>query len=118
MLPALLGAMALVVVAVALATASSTKKPTLTLRDQTPVVVGGSGFAARERVRVKVQVSAGRFAKSVTAGRRGRFTARFAGVTATCGPVHVSAVGQGGSRAGLVLRGREIPPPCGIDPQP
>jgi hypothetical protein len=90
------------------------RKPSLSLAAETPLVVAGRGFKARERVTVVASVMQGEFRKRVSAGARGRFTARFHSADASCGPMYVRAVGGQGSRA--FLRRPGIPPPCGADP--
>jgi hypothetical protein len=90
--------------------------PRVGLVDERPVVVRGAGFKARERVAVQVVAFGGPLLRRrVTAGRRGAFTVRFAGRTLqACRGYTVRAAGNRGSRAFV----REVPAPCGIDPQP
>lgn len=95
---------------------SSVARPTLTLVAEAPVVLAGRGFVPGESVAVKVYGIGGPLSKSVTAGRRGRFTVRFLPADANCGPLRASAVGTKGSRASL--RRHTIPPPCGVPIQP
>ena len=102
--------------AVAAQTSTPTGKPVLSLRSEAPLVVGGHGFRAGERVAVVVSAAGSAFRKSATAGRKGRFSIRFSGVDASCGPLYVQARGDDGSRAGL--RRRSIAAPCGADPGP
>ncbi|HEV2901755.1 MAG TPA: hypothetical protein VGW30_00690 [Gaiellaceae bacterium] len=94
---------------------SSARKPKLAVASGAPLVVVGQGFRSAERVAVTVSVGGSSVSRALTASGRGRFTARFPTGFA-CGPISVAAVGRQGSRA--VLRSREIPPPCGIDPAP
>ena len=91
-------------------------RPALTLVADTPVVLAGRGFVPGENVSVKAYGSGGRFSKSVTAGTRGKFVARFLRSNAACTPLSASAIGTKGSRASF--RRQAIPGPCGIDPQP
>lgn len=91
-------------------------KPRVSLVDDAPLVVAGRGFRARERVRVVASAARGHYRKMVSVSRQGRFTVRFASVEASCGPLHIRAVGTEGSRA--TWRRPGIPPPCGADPAP
>jgi hypothetical protein len=95
---------------------ASASKPRVSLVDETPLVVAGRGFKARERVRVVASTARGRYRKTVSVSRQGRFSVRFASVEASCGLLFVSAVGDEGSRA--TWRRQGIPPPCGADPAP
>ena len=94
------------------------RKPKIELVDDAPLVVYGSGFAARERVTVKVMVGGDTYAKRLRATLAGTFTARIVDApVANCEPLSIVAVGAAGSRATLT-RKFQIPPPCGISPQP
>jgi hypothetical protein len=78
---------------------AATIQPRLRLLDADPVAFRGTGFKAHERVRVVVYAGT-RAAKRVTAGARGRFVVRFAGVDPNaCAGFGASAVGSEGSRA-------------------
>ena len=76
-------------------------KPALKLAKPVPLTVQGMRFRPGERVRVTVRdVPNGR--RKVTAGPRGGFVVRFAGVVYDrCDGLFVSAVGSQGSRATL-----------------
>jgi len=87
-------------------------KARLRLLDPAPVTVRGTGFAAGERVSVSVRGLGGLTRKSVTAGRRGGWTATFRNrAYDRCGGLIVVAVGNRGSRAGLRLPPGLCPPP-------
>jgi hypothetical protein len=92
------------------------RRPALAVADQSPLVVTGRGFGRFERVTVRATVHGATYTRRVRAGRRGRFTARFGGVSAECHPFGVTAGGARGSRASM--RRIAIPPPCGIVIQP
>jgi len=83
---------------------------------ESPVVVAGRGFARGERVTVRAAVEARRYVRVVRANAQGRFAARFETVNAECLPFQVSAVGRSGRTA--AHRRIQIPPPCGVVPQP
>ena len=72
-----------------------------------PITVQGSGFRAAERVKVVVR-SPAVYRKTVTATRRGRFTASFRRGS-KCASIHVVATGNRGSRATTY-----VPPSCQI----
>jgi hypothetical protein len=99
-----------------LRSSESASKPVLSVTSGSPLEVAGRGFEAGERVTVVASVSQGQFRKTLSANRRGRFTARFSAPFTGCRPAYVVAVGREGSRASLRIRG--VPPPCGIDPAP
>ena len=82
-----------------LASARATTRPTLRLVDASPVAFRGTGFKAHERVRVSVYAGT-RATRRTTAGLRGRFTVRFAGLDPNaCAGFSAVAVGNEGSRA-------------------
>ncbi|MGI9110844.1 MAG: hypothetical protein ACR2GT_01365 [Gaiellaceae bacterium] len=92
-------------------------KPALVLADRSPLTVAGRGFESGERIVVKVAGDGMERRRTIVADRLGRFTARWAGaVLPECRPYTVSATGARGSRA--MLRRVQIPPACGIAPQP
>jgi hypothetical protein len=78
---------------------TATIQPRLRLLDSDPVGFRGTGFKAHERVRIVVYAGA-RAAKRTTAGVRGAFVVRFAGLDPNaCAGLAASAVGSMGSRA-------------------
>jgi hypothetical protein len=84
---------------VTFASARTTIRPTLRLMDASPVAFRGVGFKAHERVRVSVYAGE-RATKRLTAGARGGFVARFAGLDPNaCAGFSAVAVGNEGSRA-------------------
>jgi hypothetical protein len=91
-------------------------KASLRITDDQPVTVAGAGFRPQERVTVRYSPSGEQAAvKTVRASRVGRFTVVFLGqAVPECAAFKVTAVGNAGSRARMI----EIPPPCGISPQP
>lgn len=92
-------------------------RPALVLADRSPLTIAGHGFESGERIAVKVAGNGTERRKTVVADRLGRFTARWAGaVLPECRPYTASATGARGSRA--MLRRVQIPPACGIAPQP
>jgi hypothetical protein len=82
--------------------------PTIEVTRIIPITVIGSGFKAGERVRVVVR-SPAVHRKTVTASRRGRFTARFRSGAGKCASIRAIATGNKGSRATAF-----VPPSCGI----
>ena len=95
-------------------------RPTLSMVGSGPVVVTGIRFLPRERVTLRLWTGQQRLSRAVVASPAGKLVARFAGeITAPqCVGfvVSVQAIGARGSRA--VARRYEIPPPCGVAPQP
>ena len=95
-------------------------RPTLSMFGSSPVVVTGIRFLPRERVTLRLWTGQQRLSRAVVATRAGKLVVRFAGEIAAprCGGfvVSVQAIGARGSRA--VARRYEIPPPCGVAPQP
>ncbi|MBA3243637.1 MAG: hypothetical protein H0T61_00470 [Actinobacteria bacterium] len=92
-------------------------KPALVLADRSPLTIAGRGFESGERIVVKVVGTGMERRRTIVADRLGRFTTRWAGaVLPECSPYTVSATGARGSRA--MLRRVQIPPACGIAPQP
>jgi hypothetical protein len=73
-----------------------------------PITVKGAGFKVGERVKVVVRNTAVH-RKTVTASRRGRFTAIFRTAAGKCTAIHVLATGNKGSRATAY-----VPPSCRI----
>jgi hypothetical protein len=82
--------------------------PTIDVTRIIPITVIGSGFKPGERVRIVVR-SPGVRRKTVTASRRGRFTAIFRGGAGKCAAIRAIATGNKGSRATAY-----VPPSCGI----
>ena len=82
--------------------------PTIDVTRLIPLTVIGSGFKAGERVRVVVRTPVVH-RKTVTAGRRGRFTAIFRTGAGKCASIHAIATGNKGSRATAY-----VPPSCGV----
>jgi hypothetical protein len=111
------------VAAVAVATAGAARdaetkrRPAVVMTSEYPVVVAGRGFVGRERITLRVVTGSGAYAKALRATVAGTFRATFADADAQCYPYTVTAVGRAGSRA-VQTRRFNIPPPCGIDPQP
>jgi len=99
----LLAGLAAALLAATGAFAGVAPKPRLALVRSQPLTVRGHGFHAHERVRVVLrQASRARVVHRVRAGRRGRFTTTFGGVTlGRCGGFSVTATGRAGSRATL-----------------
>lgn len=94
-----------------------TRKAALALVSKTPITVAGRSFASRERVTVRVSLDGRTIARAVVATAAGRFAVRFPKTSADeCTRVVATAVGSAGSRA--ATRKIEIPPACGIAPQP
>jgi hypothetical protein len=81
--------------------------PTINVIRVIPITVTGTGFKAGERVKVVVR-SPAVYRKTVTATRRGRFTAAFRRGS-KCASIHVLATGNKGSRATAY-----VPPSCQI----
>ena len=74
-----------------------------------PLVVHGAGFHPGEHVLVRVSAGRQSWRKTVLAGARGGFWARFrSGIEDSCSSVTIVATGDRGSRA---VR-RTPPPPC------
>ena len=94
------------------------RKPVVVLVSDGPVALRGRGFAARERLTVRVSVANRVYTMRVRATALGTFTARFTEAAANeCEPLAVSVTGTAGSRAALT-RKIQIPPACGVAPQP
>jgi hypothetical protein len=110
-------AAAAVATTTALAASEAKRRPHVAVTKQDPVVVAGRYFAARERISVRLTVNGLPYAKRLRATRAGTFRATFAEADAQCQPFTVSARGATGSRA-TQTRTFNIPPPCGIAPQP
>jgi uncharacterized protein (DUF58 family) len=82
--------------------------PTISVTRMVPITVAGTGFKAGERVKVVVRIPAV-YRKTVTASRRGRFTATFRIASGKCIAVRALATGNEGSRATAY-----VPPSCRI----
>jgi hypothetical protein len=82
--------------------------PTIDVTRIIPITVKGSGFKAGERVTVVVR-SPAVHRKTVTASRRGIFTAIFRSAASKCASIRAIATGNKGSRARAY-----VPPSCGI----
>ena len=100
-------------------------KPTLALSSSGPLTVKGFGFAPRERVTVRLTFGSDTFSRAPRANPRGRFAVQFPVqladlVLLECSrTVIVVATGnRSGRRAQFRIRSIQIPPPCGIAPQP
>lgn len=94
------------------------REPAIMLLSETPVALRGSGFKPRERVALRVVVANRTFTKSVRSTPAGTFTARFTQAERTeCDPLSAIATGGSGSRA-MLARKIDIPPACGMSPQP
>src|SRR3954454_17044806 len=105
-------AVAAVLTAVVTLPATAAPRPRLALVDDQPVAVVGSGFGAGERVTVRVApLGAEAFAKTVTAGQRGRFTATFRRGLSGCAGYTITARGSAGSHG--TLRNLIAAPGCG-----
>ena len=82
--------------------------PTINVTRVVPVTVTGAGFKVAERVKVVVR-SPAIHRKTVTAGRRGRFTVTFRSAAGKCASIHALATGNKGSRATAY-----VPPSCQV----
>jgi hypothetical protein len=96
--------------------ADAERRPALAVVSDNPLTVAGRGYRRFERVTVRTSVHGSTYTRRIRAGRLGRFTVRFARVSAECHPFAAAAVGAGGSRASA--RRIAIPPPCGMVIQP
>lgn len=101
----------------AVAATDAKRHPFVAVANEAPVVVTGRGFVARERIRLRLAIGSRVFAKGVRATAAGTFRAAFAETDAQCQPYSITAVGGFGSRATQTRR-FNIPPPCGVEPQP
>ena len=102
---------AAVVLAATFASARAATRPALRLVDTSPVAFRGTGFKAHERVRVSVYAGT-RATRRTTAGLRGGFTVRFAGLNpSACAGFSAVAVGNKGSRASFKRPPGECPQP-------
>jgi hypothetical protein len=93
------------------------RQPSVAVTREQPVIVAGRAFLARERIALRVVIGSRAFSRSLRATATGTFRATFAAADATCHPYAVTARGAAGSRASQTRR-FNIPPPCGMDPQP
>lgn len=91
----------LVAAVVASAAAAQTQRtPRIWLVTVKPVTVAGTQFTSGERVRVTAALGEASFAKTVTASRLGRFTARWTrSVSDSCYGIVIRATGSQGSKA-------------------
>jgi hypothetical protein len=95
----LVAAVVLAATVATFASARAATRPALRLVDTSPVAFRGTGFEAHERVRISVYAGT-RATRRVTAGLRGAFTVRFAGLDpSACAGFSALAVGNEGSRA-------------------
>jgi hypothetical protein len=100
-------AVALLAALIAMPVGAATRsKASVTVTRVVPVTVKGAGFVAGERVKVVVRIPLA-YRKTVTAGRRGRFTAIFRVAAGKCVTIRVAATGNRGSRASTT-----VPPSC------
>ena len=118
----LLVTMAAAALTVANAPAATAAKirPTLTITGTGPVTVTGVRFLPRERVTVRLSVAGQGLSRGAIASPAGRVVVRFAVdmPTPECGGLVVSARATGARGSTAFVRRFEIPPPCGIAPQP
>jgi hypothetical protein len=112
-----LSAGALAAGALAAPQSESTRRPVVTMTREAPIVVAGRGFVAGERIALRAVVGRRVYSRSLRATSAGAFRATFAAADAKCRPYTVTAVGRSGTRASETRR-FNIPPPCGMDPQP
>jgi hypothetical protein len=91
-------------IAIQVTAAGARRHPSVTVARVIPVIVQGAGFASAERVKVVVRLPK-LYRKTVTATRRGRFTATFRVAAGKCNTIRVSAIGNRGSRASAVSPG-------------
>ena len=103
--------------AVAAPDAETKRRPAVAMTSESPVVVAGRGFVGRERISLRVVIGNRAYSRALRATVAGTFRATFAEADAQCHPYTVTAVGRAGTRATQTRR-FNIPPPCGIDPQP
>ena len=90
---------------------AATVQPRLRLIDTDPVAFRGIGFKAHEQVRVVVYAGE-RATERATAGLRGGFVVRFAGLDpSACAGFSASAVGNKGSRASFKRAPGQCPAP-------
>lgn len=73
-----------------------------------PITITGAGFKVGERVKIVVRTST-IYRETVTASRRGHFTAIFRRATSKCLSMRVLATGNKGSRATAY-----VPPSCQV----
>lgn len=109
--------LAVAVAGSAAAATDAKRHPFVAVANEAPVVITGRGFAARERIRLRLAIGSRVFAKGVRATAAGTFRAAFSETDAQCQPYSITAVGGFGSRATQTRR-FNIPPPCGVEPQP
>jgi hypothetical protein len=94
--------------------AASYADPVVVPVDRAPLTIRGHGFQPREHVLVRAIVRGGpRRSKTLVAGPRGGFTARFLSLEISkCGAYSIRATGSRGSKAVFTAP----PPPCGPAP--
>lgn len=94
--------------------AASYARPVVVPVDRAPLTIRGLGFQPGEHVLVRAIVRGGpRRSKTLVAGTRGGFTARFRSLEVSkCGSYSIRATGSHGSRAAFTAP----PPPCGPAP--
>ena len=113
---------AVVLLSGAVATASSSpaaeasNRPALAVTDPSPVTVRGKNFRARERVTLRATINGRSYVRQIRATAGGAFLARFTAHWDECFPLNLSAAGASGSKA--TFRKINIPPACGVAPQP
>jgi hypothetical protein len=100
-------------------------KPTLAISASGPLTVKGSGFASRERVTVRLTFGSDTLSRTPRAGKRGRFAVQFpvqiADLTlleCSQAVIVVATGNRSGRTATFRVRSIQIPPPCGVAPQP
>ena len=76
------------------------RRPSIAVVSDSPLTVTGRGFRRFERVTVRTSVAGTAYMRRARAGRAGRFTTRFAGVSAECHPFVITAVGGWGKPRG------------------
>jgi len=99
---------ALLAALIATFSAAALSRPSIAVTRVTPLTVRGSGFVPGERVKVVAREPTV-YRKTVTAGRRGRFTTIFRVAVGKCARIRVVATGNKGSRASTTL-----PPSCRV----
>jgi hypothetical protein len=97
------------VFATSAAAATASVQPRVRLLDRAPATVVGSSFRPAERVVVTLSAGSVVLRKTVYAGARGAFVARWRrALSETCVSVAITATGSDGSRATYKL----LPPDC------
>jgi hypothetical protein len=93
------------------------RRPVVVVTREAPFVVSGRSFRARERVALRAVIGSRVYTRNLRATATGTFRATFEAADAACHPYTVTARGDAGSRAAQTRR-FDIPPPCGMEPQP